>query len=51
MNKFELKTEITQYDQLEELALDEQNLLSKAKEACLNAYAPYSDLKWALHYF
>ncbi len=45
MNKFELKTEITQYDQLEELALDEQNLLSKAKEACLNAYAPYSEFK------
>ncbi len=45
MNKFELKTEITQYDQLEELPLDEQNILQKAKEACLNAYAPYSEFK------
>ncbi|MCW3786694.1 cytidine deaminase [Plebeiibacterium sediminum] len=45
MNKFELKTEITQYEHSEELPLDEQNLLSKAKEACFNAYAPYSEFK------
>ncbi len=45
MKKFELKTEITQFDQFKELLPDEQELILKAREACLHAYAPYSEFK------
>ncbi len=42
MKKIEITTWVYQYDSVEELPTDEQNLIKVAKEAVNNAYAPYS---------
>ncbi len=45
MKNIEIRTQITQFDQLEELPADEQELLLNARNICNNAYAPYSEFK------
>ncbi len=45
MKNIEIKTQITQFDQIAELPTDEQELILKARKACNNAYAPYSEFK------
>lgn len=43
MKNLNVSTEITVYESFEELSPGDQLLVDKAKAACLNAYAPYSN--------
>jgi len=45
MKKFEIRTQILQFDLINELPQDEIDLLLKARSVCKNAYAPYSEFK------
>ena len=42
MKQFEIKSIITEYDNIDELSQNEKLLIQKAKEAAKFAYAPYS---------
>jgi len=42
MKSFNVVTKVTEYDNLNELPQDEQNLIQRSKEAAVIAYAPYS---------
>jgi len=42
MKKVEIKTVISEYDSLDELSNEDQNLIQKANQSALKAYAPYS---------
>ncbi len=45
MKKLELKTIIYKFNNIEELAADEQTLIQKAREITVNSYSPYSNFK------
>ena len=42
MKSFDVITRVTEYDNLKELPKDELVLIKEAKDAAINAYAPYS---------
>lgn len=43
MKKVEIVCHLTEFETADELTLEDQNLLRKAKESSQNAYAPYSN--------
>ena len=43
MKKFEIRSEFTEYDSIEELPAEDRNLMEAAKASALHAYAPYSN--------
>ncbi len=45
MNKREIKSILIDYNSLAELEKEQQELIKKAKEAAINAYAPYSQFE------
>ena len=45
MRKIELKTEFTEFDSAGELPVPDQDLVRKARETALSAYAPYSQFR------
>jgi len=45
MNKREIKSILIDYNSLAELEAEQQELIKKAKEAAINAYAPYSQFE------
>jgi cytidine deaminase len=45
MNKREIKSILIDYNSLSELEVEQQELIKKAKEAAMNAYAPYSQFE------
>lgn len=45
MNKREIKSILIDYNSLAELEVEQQELIKKAKEAAINAYAPYSQFE------
>lgn len=45
MNKREIKSILIDYNSLAELEEEQQKLIKKAKEAAINAYAPYSQFE------
>ncbi len=45
MNKREIKSILIDYNSLAELEEEQQELIKKAKEAAINAYAPYSQFE------
>ena len=42
MKKVEIVTTVLEYDSINELSQEEQNLINESREAVKNAYAPYS---------
>jgi cytidine deaminase len=42
MKKIQIITHVFEYDSIDELSVEEQELVKNAKEAALRAYAPYS---------
>jgi len=43
MKKFEIRSEFTEYDSIDELPADDQNLIKAARQSVNKAYAPYSN--------